>query len=162
MVSSSSERRYDIIRDQLNAYALFLAENDLSQFDLDELYTMLRSIDRWGKHLYRFFGQYLSPPKNKVDFRYCHDEERERALHLKSILDGLQSSFRTHINAVSRPYLRPLTIRDMPNKILSKIFECVKGSKASTIVISMFPVVLATSRTCSLYVNASTTTAVTC
>lgn len=101
------------------------------------LYIILRNINRIGRRLDQYFGQYLrTPNEEKVDFGPSEeqaptepqdDEEHQRVLYLKSRLDDLQSSLRTHINIVSRPNVRALMVVNLPNETLTQIFEYLKG-----------------------------------
>lgn len=42
------------------------------------------------------------------------------------MFDGIHTALRTSINALSRPYLRDLTVLDFPDEILLMIFELVE------------------------------------
>lgn len=55
------------------------------------------------------------------------DRELEKINASKTAIWGIQSSLRFRINELSRPYLRKLSILDLPDEILLEIFEHVEN-----------------------------------
>ena len=117
------------------------------EYDLDELYRQLREIDVSDQQLtneIHWIGTYQRIMRDSASLDGTSMEElatgfpqdfldRHRAIlsgtltSCQKLLSKLRATIQKDINICSRPSLRPLTIMDLPDEILAKIFKYVKG-----------------------------------
>lgn len=107
--------------------------------DLDKLYQQLTTVESMAKKLKGLQNnirhrETLLRCKADKSSRLSDErslsrlqEERTTLSGIMQQLDSLRGSFRQDVNLLSRPYLRSLTIMDLPNEILMIIFGYVKG-----------------------------------
>ncbi|KAF8853853.1 hypothetical protein BDZ45DRAFT_748106 [Acephala macrosclerotiorum] len=88
--------------------------------DLDGLYQSLRVSELVEQYTFQVLRVILSADTSMVI-------DDERANNDGTMSANTRSAMRDKINTLSRPYLRPLRILDMPDEILIKIFELVNN-----------------------------------
>ncbi|KAK4034729.1 hypothetical protein C8A01DRAFT_18517 [Parachaetomium inaequale] len=97
----------------------FVNLDDLSSFERRGFEGADAFESEWWKQAARRDGLFHS--EEKLDFQL------ERLKEPRAELERLQSAFRCRINDLSRPYLRSLSILDLPDELLLDIFELVEG-----------------------------------
>ena len=101
--------------------------------ELDELYRQLKQVNEEDrelcKHLLDDYHQmssidWESSTHSHITSMSAIIAEKVRLKTCRALLQERHDSLREQINEVSRPFLRRLTILDLPDEILISIFEC--------------------------------------
>lgn len=117
--------------------------SSVQDYDLGELYQQLRELDRSDKRLKRqlchvhkdrsFIQSGDSEHGTLAEGSLTHvsleslNAQCQTLFSCQELNSGRRETLRNDINICSRPRLRPLTILDMPDEILVRVCECVKG-----------------------------------